>query len=248
MKLTKGEFGELIKIQKLFYTKAKALEQEKFDKLIQSLNDDEKVLANETFRALEGNLDKKAKDWIDFELIEDGFESYKQIYFNGYFSALIPVLIIEYNRKNIPASWIQTKSQTGKGLSEKLIEKYPQLKETLKNHNKCYKDMLMAINNANLSDKAGYRTDIDNVEEWKGFSKSIIKDIYSTIRKIYKQKKPKMISPQKIEEIKKITDLETKMFTQGEIAEKIGKSQPYVSKILQQRDKIIREKHLKGKI
>lgn len=217
--LTKNELTTIINLQIQEYDLSRMHNQQDFDELKNLLLSKEMLqLCEQSDIDLDRILRKKAQDWLENDWILNGLSGFKQLFWNGYYRILIPIVIKHYGDLNT----IQFKSKISEDggaiiLSKFLLTKYPQITHCLDFSAKSYQRYLIELERLNLKDKAGYKGNPDNITSFKGFSKSILVDIKKHIGH---------------SEIHLLNINKQGMLKQKEIAQKLGISQQQVSKTL----------------
>lgn len=186
-----------------------------------------KELAEKTDEDLDRILRKKAENWQKKGGFLLGLTAFKQIYWNGYFRALVPYLIHEYVNNGFSARELQNSisaEDKGKGISTYLFGKYPQIRDILRLQAQSYREMLLQLDKKGIKEKMGYNKNPDDVEEFKIIPKSVIVDLMKQI-----ENTKLSIDNKKVKEQIKIYK---GVLTQKEIGNKLGMSQQKVSKLM----------------
>ncbi|MEK6952880.1 MAG: winged helix-turn-helix transcriptional regulator [Nanoarchaeota archaeon] len=221
----KEDFFNLLIIQTKIYEQNRTNTHSIFEDGLNILNIENKSLALKTDQDLDKNLRNKAQDWLNGEGFLIGLTAFKQIFWNGYFRALIPYIIKEYISRGYSARGLQDKiSDMGVGVNGYLCGKYPQIKDLLGFQKQSYKEMLIELRKKDINEQFGYFKNPEEVEEFKIIPKSVIIDLAKQIEKSKSEINEKEI-------LKTISKYKGKM-TQKEIAQKIGKSQQTVSRLM----------------
>ena len=226
-KITTNEFFELILIQTKIYEQNHSYTDYIFNKGINLFNIEDKELAVKTDDDLDRILRKKAQNWMEKEGFLIGLDTFKQIYWNGYFRALIPYLIHEYLNRGFSAKDLQNEisaQNKGKGVNDYLFEKYPKLRDILRFQAQSYKEMLIELDKKGIKQKLGYNKVPDDVEEFKIIPKSVIVDLMEQIERTKNEIKDK--------DALELIKIYKGTMTQKEIGKKIGMSQQKVSRLL----------------
>lgn len=213
--LTEKEFVDVLNIQREHHKAISALETPKFERLLESLDQQGKSVCMVAKVNIDAKINERIDGWFDNKDWTKGLIRIKDVYCLSNYQTLLPILCKHYSHIN---SDNLEHHYTEDTLNAFLFKEYPELRETLGTIKAHYFLMKKDIHKIKLISKLNYS---ENQNSFNRFKMSVLKQLHQELKKA---------KPSKQEELfRKIKPLLDSGVSRKEIASTYKITEAYIS-------------------